>query len=135
MKIAQELRAGNVILVGGQPLVIQKTEYSRSGRNAAVVKMKYKNLISEAPGEAIYKADDKFEVVILDRKECTYSYFADPMYVFMDADYNQYEVEQDNMGDALHYLEDGMAVEVVFYDGKSLTQNLPLRATPAQVVC
>ena len=39
MKIAQELRAGNVILVGGQPLVIQKTEYSRSGRNAAVVKM------------------------------------------------------------------------------------------------
>ena len=125
MKIAQELRAGNVILVGGRPLVIQKTEYSRSGRNAAVVKMKYKNLISEAPGEAIYKADDKFEVVILDRKECTYSYFADPMYVFMDADYNQYEVEQDNMGDALHYLEDGMAVEVVFYDGKAISVELP----------
>ena len=50
-----------------------------------------------------------------EKKDCTYSYFADPMYVCMDADYNQYEVEAENMGDALNYLEDGMAVEVVFY--------------------
>ena len=64
MKIAQELRTGNVVMLNGQPLVIQKTEYSRSGRNAAVVKMKFKNLITEAPNEGIFKADDKFEVVI-----------------------------------------------------------------------
>ena len=37
MKIAQELRVGNVVMLNGQPLVIQKSEYSRSGRNAAVV--------------------------------------------------------------------------------------------------
>ena len=121
MKIAQELRVGNVVMLNGQPLVIQKTEYSRSGRNAAVVKMKFKNLITEAPNEGIFKADDKFEVVILERKECTYSYFADPMYAFMDTEYNQYEVEKDNMGDALNYLEDGMPVEVVFYEGKALS--------------
>jgi len=125
MKIAQELRTGNVVMLNGQPLVIQKTEYSRSGRNAAVVKMKFKNLITEAPNEGIFKADDKFEVVILERKECTYSYFADPMYAFMDTEYNQYEVEKDNMGDALNYLEDGMAVEVVFYEGKALSVELP----------
>ena len=125
MKIAQELRTGNVVMLNGQPLVIQKTEYSRSGRNAAVDKMKFKNLITEAPNEGIFKADDKFEVVILERKECTYSYFADPMYAFMDTEYNQYEVEKDNMGDALNYLEDGMPVEVVFYEGKALSVELP----------
>ena len=38
--------------------------------------------------------------IVLDKKECTYSYFADPMYVFMDAEYNQFEVEAENMGDA-----------------------------------
>ena len=72
MKTAQELRAGNVIMVGNDPLVVQKAEYNKSGRNAAVVKMKYKNLLTDAPGEAVFKADDKFEVVVLDRKECTY---------------------------------------------------------------
>ena len=125
MKTAQELRAGNVIMIGNDPLVVQKAEYSKGGRSSAVVKFKFKNLLTGAASESVYKADDKFEVVVLDHKECTYSYFADPMYVFMDADYNQYEVEAENMGDALNYLEDGMAVEVVFYDGKAISVELP----------
>ncbi|RTL58037.1 MAG: elongation factor P [Rhodocyclaceae bacterium] len=125
MKTAQELRAGNVVMVGADPLVVQKTEYNKSGRNAAVVKIKFKNLLTGANSETVYKADDKFEQVMLDRKEVTYSYFADPLYVFMDADYNQYEVEGDNMSDALKYLEDGLACEVVFYDGKAISVELP----------
>ncbi len=125
MKTAQELRTGNVIMVGNDPLVIQKAEYNKSGRNAAVVKFKFKNLLSGTNSEAVYKADDKFEQVVPERKECTYSYFADPMYVFMDADYNQYEVEADSMGDALNYLEDGMPMEVVFYDGKAISVEMP----------
>ncbi|MBK8917743.1 MAG: elongation factor P [Azonexus sp.] len=125
MKTAQELRSGNVIMVGNDPLVVQKAEYNKSGRNAAVVKMKLKNLLTGAPSESVYKADDKFEQVILDKKEVTYSYFADPMYVFMDAEYNQFEVEAENMVDALKYLEDGLPCEVVFYDGKAISVELP----------
>ena len=125
MKTAQELRVGNVVMVGSEPLVVQKAEYNKSGRNAAVVKLKFKNLLSGSGSESVYKADEKFEVVVLDRKECTYSYFADPMYVFMDEEYNQYEVEADSMGDALNYLEEGMSVEVVFYDGRAISIELP----------
>jgi elongation factor P len=125
MKTAQELRTGNVIMVGNDPLVIQKAEYNKSGRNSAVVKMKFKNLLTGANSETVYKADDKFELVMLDRKECTYSYFADPMYVFMDTDFNQYEVEAENMGDALNYLEGEMQMEVVFYDGKAISVEMP----------
>ena len=125
MKTAQELRSGNVIMVGNDPLVVQKAEYNKSGRNAAVVKMKLKNLLNGSASESVYKADDKFDVVVLDRKEVTYSYFADPMYVFMDEEYNQYEVEAENMTDALKYLEDGMPCEVVFYNGKAISVELP----------
>lgn len=125
MKTAQELRAGNVFMVGNDPLVVLKAEYNKSGRNAAVVKMKMKNLLTGAPSETVYRADDKFEVVQLDRKEVTYSYFAEPMYVFMDSEYNQYEIEAECMGDALNYLEDGMPCEVVFYDGKAISVDMP----------
>lgn len=125
MKTAQELRAGNVVMVNDQPLVVQKAEYSRSGRSGSVVKMKFKNLLTETPSEAVYKADDKFDQIILDRKECTYSYFADPMYVFMDEEFNQYEVEKDNLGDAINYVEDGMQCEVVFYNEKAISVELP----------
>ncbi|MCP5269093.1 MAG: elongation factor P [Zoogloeaceae bacterium] len=125
MKTAQELRSGNVFMVGADAMVVLKAEYNKSGRNAAVVKMKMKNLLTGAGAETVYRADDKFEVVQLDRKEVTYSYFADPMYVFMDAEYNQFEIEAESMADALKYLEDGMPCEVVFYDGKAISVDLP----------
>ncbi len=125
MKTAQELRVGNVFMLNGQPQVVVKAEFSKSGRNASVVKMKMKNLLTEAAQEAVYRSDEKFDVVMLDRKDVTYSYFADPLYVFMDADYNQYEVEAENMGDAINFLEDGMACEAVFYDGKAISVELP----------
>jgi elongation factor P len=125
MKTAQELRVGNVFMIGNDPMVVLKAEFSKSGRNSSVVKMKYKNLLTESPSESVFKADDKFDVVVLDKKEVTYSYFADPMYVFMDAEYNQYEVEAETMEDALKFLEDGMACEVVFYNGKPISVELP----------
>ncbi|WP_374334885.1 elongation factor P [Methyloversatilis sp.] len=125
MKTAQELRAGNVVKVGNDAMVVLKAEYNKSGRNAAVVKMKMKNLLTGSGQETVYKADDKFDVVILERREVTYSYFADPMYTFMDAEYNQYEVEAENMGDALNYIEEGMACEVVFYEGRAISVELP----------
>ena len=95
MKTAQELRIGNVIMVGADPLVVLKAEYNKSGRNSAVVKMTLKNLLTEPASESVYKADDKFEV------------------------------EAESMTDALKYLEDGLACEVVFYNGKAISVELP----------
>lgn len=125
MKLAQEIRAGNVIMHGKDPMIVLKTEYSRGGRGASTVRMKLKGLLNGAGAEVVFRADDKMDQIVLEHKDCTYSYFADPMYVFMDSDYNQYEVEAENMGDALNYLDDGMEVEVVFYEGKAISVELP----------
>ncbi|MBI2316952.1 MAG: elongation factor P [Betaproteobacteria bacterium] len=125
MKIAQEIRTGNVIMVGKDPLVVQKAEFTKSGRNASVVKMKLKNLLSGAASESVYRADEKFELVTLERREVTYSYFSEPSYVFMDGEYNQYEIDADSMGDALHFLEDGMPCELVLYQGRPISVEIP----------
>jgi elongation factor P len=125
MKLAQEVRAGNVIMIGSNPMVVQKAEFSKSGRNASVVKMKLRNLLSGGGTETIYRADEKFDVIQLERKDVTYSYFADPMYVFMDEEFNQYDVEKENMEEALPYLEDGLACQLTFYEGKTISVELP----------
>ena len=96
MKQAQELRAGNVIMVGKDPMVIQKAEYNKGGRSSAVMKMKLKNLLSGAASEVVFKADDKLEQVILERKEVTFS-----------------------------YLEDGMPGQITLYDGRAISVELP----------
>ena len=127
MKTAQEFRAGQVAMIDNAPWVIQKAEYNKSGRNAAVVKMKLKSLLSGSSTETVFRADDKLEPVILDRKEVTYSYFADPLYVFMDNEYNQYEIEKDDLGDAVNYIEDGMTdvCEAVFYNDRVISIEMP----------
>jgi len=124
MKLAQELRVGNVVQVGKDPLVVLRAEYNRGGRNSATMRLKLKNLLSGSVSENVYKADEKIDVLVLDRKEVTYSYFADPAYVFMDAEYNQYEVDKECMGDALNYLEDGMPCEIVLYDGRAISVEI-----------
>jgi elongation factor P len=125
MKEAQQVRAGNVIMVGKNPMVVLKAEFNKSGRNASVMKMKMRNLLTDAPSEAVYRADEKFDVIVLDRKEATYSYFSDPNYVFMDENYEQHEVSKDSMGDALNYIEDAMPVELTFYEGRAISVALP----------
>ena len=125
MKIAQDVRAGNVIMIGKDPMVVQKADFSKSGRNASVMKLKMKNLLTGTNSESIFKADEKFEDIQLDRREVSFSYYADPMYVFMDTEFNQLEVEKDDLGDAIHFLEDGMQCEMVLYQGKPISVQLP----------
>jgi len=61
-------------------MVVQKAEYSKSGRNASVVQDEMKNLLTGSPTETVYRADDS-STCGAGTQEATYSYFADPMYV------------------------------------------------------
>jgi elongation factor P len=125
MKFAQEVRAGNVIMINSEPMVVRKSEYSKSGRNAAVVKMRLQNLFSGTATETIYKADEKFEDVMLERKDTTYSYNDGNMFVFMDPEYNQYEVAKDVVGESALFLADNMECQLTLYNEKPIAIELP----------
>ncbi|MDY7536904.1 elongation factor P [Undibacterium sp. RTI2.1] len=125
MKPAKEIRVGNIIMVDSKPMIVLRSDVNGSSRTGFTYKWKMKNLLTNSPQENVFRGDDKFDVVVLDKKPVTYSYFADPLYVFMDADYEQFEIEEENLGDALHYLKDGMECEAIFYDGKAISVELP----------
>ncbi|MDH5572045.1 MAG: elongation factor P [Gammaproteobacteria bacterium] len=127
MKTAQEMKPNSVALIDGQPWLIQKTEYTKSGRNSAIVKMKLKNLLTGSSTETVYKFDDKMDPVILDRLEVTYSYSADSLYVFMDEEYNQHELKAEDLESVLPFIVDGMTdiCIAVFFEGKVISVDLP----------
>ena len=127
MKIAQELRAGNVVNMDNNLMLVTKAEFSKSGRNASVMKLKLKNLITGSGTEGVYRSDEKFDDVVLEHKEVQYSYSDGENYVFMDAEYNQYEISADYMEDALKYLKEEMPCEIVMHEGKPLSIELPIK--------
>lgn len=127
MRIAGDLRSGNVMMVGNEPMVVVKTEYNKSGRNAAVVKVRMKGVLHGKVSEAIYKADEKFDIVILERKDCTYSYSDGTHHIFVDAEYNQYEIPADSMADQAKWLCSDMSdvCEVTFYEERPISVEFP----------
>ncbi|MGL4392375.1 MAG: elongation factor P [Fusobacteriaceae bacterium] len=126
MKNAQELRAGSTIKIGNEPYVVLKAEYNKSGRNSAVVKFKMKNLLSGNISDAIHKADDKMEDIRLEKVKATYSYHDGDFYIFTDPDWNQIELKEEDLGDAFNYLEEGMELEVVYYEATPVAVELPI---------
>ncbi len=131
VKIAGEVQVGNVIMSESVPVIVLKREYNKSGRNAAVVKLRMKNLLTGRASEVVFKADDKVEGVTLDKKECTYSYFAPPMHVFVDSEFNQHEIEAETISEIEKFLAPDMTdvCEVTFYEGRSISVELPKTIT------
>ena len=127
VKIAGDIQSGNVVMVENAPVVVLKAVYNKSGRNQAVVKVRAKNLFTGRISELIYKSDEKLEGVMLDKKDCTYSYFAPPMHVFVDSEYVEYEIEAETLSDLEKYFCNDMTdvCEVTFYEGRPISVVLP----------
>ncbi len=127
MKTAQDIKVNNVVLIDNQPWIVQKADYTKSGRNSAIMKMKLKNLLTGSSSETVYKFDDKMEIAQLDMLDVTYSYSSDSIYVFMDEEYNQYELSADDIEGVLPYIVDGMneVCKAIFFNGKVISVDLP----------
>jgi len=129
MKLAKEIRVGNIIMIHNSPMILLNSDVNGSSRTGFTYKWKMKNLLTNSPQENVFRGDDKFDVVILEKKPVTYSYFDDPLFIFMDAGYEQYAINEESIGNALQYLKDGMECEAVFYDEKAISVELPTTIT------
>jgi elongation factor P len=107
--------------------LILKAEYNKGGRNAAVMKMKMKNLANGSVSETVYKANDRFDQVSLDNKEMQFLYEQDGAYAFMDQEsFDQIDLTKEDLGDAVNYLKEQMIIKVSMYEGRPVGVELPI---------
>jgi elongation factor P len=126
MKIAQELRAGSTIKVGTDPFVVLKAEYNKSGRNAAVVKFKMKNLLNGNITDSVYKADEKMDDIKLDKVKAVFSYQSGDSYVFSNPEtWEEMEFKSEDLGDAINYIEEELNLDVIYYEATPVAVELP----------
>src|SRR5476649_1958994 len=128
MKTGKELKPGTVIKLENDPWLVQKAEFTKSGRNSAIMKTKLKNLLTGYKTEIVYSADDKLDDVILDRKEATLSFISGDTYTFMDTtDYTMYELNAEDIEAVLPFVEEGMTdvCEAIFFEERLVSVELP----------
>jgi elongation factor P len=122
-----DVRKGQVIVgEGGQLYAVVDREHITPGNWRAILNLKLKNLKTGSVAVNRVKPDDKVEVAYLERRQMQYLYAEGDGYVFMDNEtYDQLTLGKEWVGDQMKLLKENETVQVVMYDGKPISLDLP----------
>ena len=105
---------------------VVKFQHVKPGKGGAFVRTKLKNVRSGAVIERTYRADEKLEQAIIDKRDMQFLYRDGTDYVFMDTtSYEQLQVPPDALGEAPDYLKEGDAANVQMYNSEIVGVELP----------
>ena len=125
-----EIRRGNILEHNAGLWVVVKTEHVKPGKGGAFAQVEMKNLRNGSKLNERFRAADKVERVRLEQKDQQFLYENDGMLVFMDQDtYEQIELPADILGERRPFLQDGMVVQIEYYEAEALSAALPERVT------
>jgi elongation factor P len=101
-------------------------QHVKPGKGGAFVRTKLKNLRSGAVIERTYRADEKLEQAIIDKRDMQFLYRDGTDFVFMDTTtYEQMNAAPDTLGDAPSYLKEGDEANLQMYNGEIVGVDLP----------
>ncbi|HMD44931.1 MAG TPA: elongation factor P [Acidimicrobiales bacterium] len=101
-------------------------QHVKPGKGGAFVRTKLKNVRTGAVVERTYRADEKLDQAIIDKREMQFLYRDGTEYVFMDtASYEQLQVDPVALGDSVNYLKETDEAVLQLYDGEIVGVDLP----------
>ncbi len=122
-----DFRNGLSIIFDGDLYSIVEFQHVKPGKGGAFVRTKLKNLRTQSTLERTFRAGEKFDQAILDRKKMNFLYHQDDEYVFMDMEsFDQVAVPAASLGTGVKYLKDGTEVEVVSHNERIISAELPM---------
>ena len=122
-----DMRPGQTLDLDGTLFTIVNYQHIKPGKGQAFVKTKLKNVKTGAVIERTFRADEKVNLAVVDRREMQYLYPDDAGLVFMDNEtYEQVHVDPDLLGEARQFLKDGVVCLIPVYDGTPIGAELPV---------
>ena len=101
-------------------------QHVKPGKGGAFVRTKLKNVRTGAVLDRTYRADEKLEQAIVDKREMQLLYREGDHYVFMDtSSYDQIHVEQAALGDTRRFLKEGDTAVLQQYRSEIVGVDLP----------
>ena len=108
--------------------LVQVVEFQhvKPGKGGAFVRSTLKNLRTGATIDKTFRAGEKVERAIIDKRDFQYLYRDAEDYVFMDQEtYDQIMVSPETLGDAVNFLIDGSAPQMLMYGTEIVGVELP----------
>lgn len=119
-------RNGLKLDLDGQPFVITYFQHVKPGKGGAFVRTKLKNLLTGRVVEKTFRSGEKAEEADVEEKYMQYLYQDAEDRIFMDREsFEQTPIGEAVLGDAIHFLLEGMDVEVLFWKDKPVNIQIP----------
>ncbi len=121
-----ELRKGTKIIIDGDPWIVTEYEFMRMQQRKATVKCTIKNLITGRTLHKTFQPSDNLEEALLENHRSQFLYREADRFAFMDQqNFEQFEMLKEQLGDATNYLLEGADVDIMYFQGKPITLQLP----------
>ncbi|MEM0978396.1 MAG: elongation factor P [Pseudomonadota bacterium] len=125
-----EIRPGNVLEHNDGLWVAVKVDHVKPGKGGAFAQVEMKNLRNGSKLNERFRSADKVERVRLEQKDQQFLYESDGMLVFMDNEtFEQIELPSDILGERRPFLQDGMTIQIEYYEAEALSASLPQKVT------
>ncbi len=121
-----DLRNGMTLDLPEGLFAVVEFQHVKPGKGGAFVRTKLKNVRTGAVIERTYRADEKLEQAIIDKREMQFLYRDSSDYVFMDTvSYEQLQVTTASLGDSAKYLKEGDDAVLQFFGNEIVGVDLP----------
>lgn len=121
-----DVRPGMALDLPDGLFTIVRYEHVKPGKGKAFVRMRLKNVETGQVLDKTFRADEDVPQAIIERRDHQYLYRDDLGFHFMNLeDYGQLALSDDDVGDAAHFLIDGMTVQLTLYKGTPIGVDLP----------
>lgn len=127
MKInALSIRNGNILEMKGGLWIVIKYHIMQPGKGASVMQVEMRNLKTGLKTNERFRTQETVDKVRLDEDSYQFLYLEGDMAHLMHLKtYEQIEIATEMIGDPAAFLQDGMEVTVLSYEGEPLTVEIP----------
>jgi elongation factor P len=121
-----DLRNGMALDLPEGLFTVVEFQHVKPGKGGAFVRTKLRNMRNGAVTERTFRADERVEQAVIEKKEMQYLYRDGEEYVFMDSvSYDQLNVASRSLRGAESYLKVGDSAVLQTYDGEIVDVDLP----------
>jgi len=121
-----DLKNGMTLDLDGTLFQVVEFQHVKPGKGGAFVRTKLRNVRQGTTVERTFRADEKVEQAVIDKREMQYLYPDGDDFVFMDTQsYDQMNVSRANLGDAAGFLLEGNTAVLQMYGTEIVGVDLP----------
>jgi elongation factor P len=121
-----DFRNGLSIELDGQIFQIVEFQHVKPGKGGAFVRTRLKNIQTGAVLEKTFRAGERMEQAILERKPMSFLYRQGDEYIFMDMEsYDQIPLSAAMLGNKVKYLKENTEAEVLTHNDRIMGVEIP----------